>query len=84
MVVNVIHIPKSNKKFFLDHFVDSSTGTATRVFYDLGGFIQTNTDQSWFWSEEWQSGEKEVEEYIEKGEVETFNSMEDFLRTLQE
>ena len=41
-----------------------------------------SSSQSWFWAEEWQAGEREVDEYIEAGNFETFDSMEEFLDTL--
>jgi hypothetical protein len=41
-------------------------------------------DQWWFWTDEWQEGERRVDEYIAAGEVETFNTIEKFIRSLQE
>lgn len=41
-------------------------------------------DQLWFWTEEWQAGERKVEEYIQDGNVQTFDTAEEFLRTLRE
>jgi hypothetical protein len=34
-------------------------------------------DQAWFWSEEWQSGEREVNEALKRGDYEVFDSMEE-------
>ncbi len=39
-------------------------------------------DQSSFRTKRWQQGEKEVEEHIRKGEVEEFDSMDEFLSSL--
>lgn len=39
-------------------------------------------DQQWFWTEEWQAGEREAQAEIEAGKVKSFNSMEDFLADL--
>lgn len=44
--------------------------------------ILTSADQQWFWSEEWQAGERKVDEHIQRGEFETFDTMEDFLDSL--
>jgi len=49
------------------------------------GNIQTiSTNQEWFWTEEWQAGERKVDEYIKLGEYEEFDTMEEFLRTLRD
>lgn len=40
-------------------------------------------DQLWFWSKEWQDGEAQVDKYIAKGEVQSFDTMEEFLNTLE-
>lgn len=36
-------------------------------------------DQAWFWTPEWQVGEREAAQDIEAGRVEAFDSAEDFL-----
>jgi hypothetical protein len=41
-------------------------------------------EQSWFWTDEWQAGERKVDEYIQMGKIEEFNSMDDFLKTLRD
>jgi hypothetical protein len=38
--------------------------------------------QEWFWTEEWQAAEKEVEADLQAGRFETFDTMEDFLADL--
>ena len=38
--------------------------------------------QLWFWAEEWQEGERRVDEYIREGNFEEFDTMEEFLRSL--
>lgn len=35
--------------------------------------------QDWFWTPEWQAGEREASEDIAAGRIETFDSAEDFL-----
>ncbi|MCE5008380.1 AbrB/MazE/SpoVT family DNA-binding domain-containing protein [Staphylococcus saprophyticus] len=40
-------------------------------------------DQSWFWSPEWQKGEREAEENISNNEVKTFNNAEDAISFLR-
>ena len=40
-------------------------------------------DQQWFWTEEWQAGEREAQAEIEAGKVKHFDSMEKFLEDLE-
>jgi antitoxin PrlF len=39
--------------------------------------------QAWFWTPEWQAGEREAEADLAAGRVETFASGEDLLRALE-
>jgi hypothetical protein len=41
-------------------------------------------DQAWFWSPEWQAGEREVDEQLARGECEAFDSMEDAIAYLHQ
>ena len=41
-------------------------------------------DQAWFWTEEWQAGEREADLNIQRGEVKVFESVEDLIRDLHE
>ncbi|MFH1907832.1 MAG: hypothetical protein ABIL11_10715 [Chloroflexota bacterium] len=51
----------------------------------VNGSIQAvSTNQEWFWKEEWQAGERKVDEYIKLGKYEEFDTMEEFLRTLRD
>jgi hypothetical protein len=49
---------------------------------ESGDSVQIDPDQLWFWTEAWQAGEREVDEYLRQGEYEVFDSMDDFLDTL--
>ena len=40
-------------------------------------------DQRWWWLESWQEGEREAERDIRAGRVETFNTPEEFRKTLE-
>jgi AbrB family looped-hinge helix DNA binding protein len=40
-------------------------------------------EQSWFWTERWQNGEKEAEEDIESGRVHKFENADDALAFLR-
>lgn len=41
-------------------------------------------DQQWFWTERWQTMEREVDEAVAAGEVEVFDDAESFLSNLDE
>ena len=51
-----------------------------RNFAEANGF---DSEQAWFWTDEWQAGEKEVDCLIAKGEIHSFDSMAEFLETLE-
>lgn len=54
------------------------------VYSVVDGIAETEVDspQSWFGSDEWQAAERKVDQYIQEGKIEQFNTMEDFLNTL--
>lgn len=39
--------------------------------------------QSWFWTPEWQAGEREAEQDLVAGRVETFQSCDELLSALE-
>ena len=41
----------------------------------LRGMTSIPTDQRWFWTEEWQTGEREASEQIATGELEVYDDM---------
>ncbi|MGI8944883.1 MAG: AbrB/MazE/SpoVT family DNA-binding domain-containing protein [Thermoleophilaceae bacterium] len=49
---------------------------------ELHPVLPHSADQGWFWTERWQAMEREVEEDIAAGRVETFNSAEEFVGEL--
>ena len=46
-------------------------------------FGALNPEQLWFWTERWQAGERQVDAYIQAGQVDEFDTIEDFLGTLK-
>ena len=53
---------------------------------ELHPHVAVRSDQAWFWTERWQKMEREVDEQIERGDVRTFDSIEEFsdwLETLE-
>lgn len=48
----------------------------------LRGMRTVPTDQAWFWTPEWQEGEREADDEIRHGLVHRFDSADDFLKSL--
>ena len=46
--------------------------------------LAVTEDQAWFWSDEWQAGEREAEADIAAGRVAVFESMDDLLTDLEQ
>ena len=65
-------------------FANSTTESIFTFRIRDGEVLRTLTDQLWFWSDEWQAGERNVDKYIREGNVQEFDSMDEFLRTLSE
>lgn len=65
--------------------VSPPTGTANALVNLVGNeWIEIDSSQAWFWTDEWQEGERQVEEYIRDENVQSFDSIEEFLRDLQD
>lgn len=45
--------------------------------------VQIPASQKWFWTEEWQQGEREAEEDIRRGNVKEFNNVHDLIAELE-
>jgi AbrB family looped-hinge helix DNA binding protein len=43
-----------------------------------------DADQAWFWTEEWQRGEREAADNVATDQVTRYESADDFLRSLDE
>jgi AbrB family looped-hinge helix DNA binding protein len=48
----------------------------------LRGLTVIPTDQRWFWTEEWQEGEREVSAAIASGNTTSYDNTEEFLAAL--
>jgi hypothetical protein len=44
--------------------------------------VETDIDQQYFWSDDWQAGEREASEQLEAGEGTVYLTDKDFLRDL--
>jgi hypothetical protein len=49
---------------------------------ELHPLIAVPADQAWFWTKRWQKMEREVDAHVERDEVTTYDTTEDFLEYL--
>ncbi len=49
----------------------------------LNPVITIGRDQAWFWTKEWQNGEKEAQNDIEAGDVTSFDNVDDAIGFLR-
>ena len=50
---------------------------------ELHPHVAVPADQAWFWTDRWQRMEREVDDHVERGEITTFQSSDDFLSALE-
>ncbi len=67
--------------------MDVAEGDLIEVAIDGGRMVLTpkqlvDKSQAWFWTREWQTGEREAEEDTKAGRVKTFRSAKDLLEDL--
>lgn len=41
-------------------------------------WVEIDPEQAWFWTEEWQAGERRAEEDLEQGRYEDFDDVDEF------
>ena len=63
---------------------NSSSGTDFTYIQRYGELMKVRLDQLWFWTDEWQDGEKEVDNLISMGEFEEFDSLDEMFIALHE
>ena len=71
---------------FIDE-LDSIGGRAPFVIEIREGSLrirQIDAEQSWFWTPQWQAGEREADEEIRRGEGKLYMGGEEFLRSLDD
>ncbi len=77
----------------LEPIANASSGSALQKVNELltsirdarrtSTFMSAEDDQSWFLSEEWQAGEREVDDHVARGEVRAFDGSTTFLAHLR-
>lgn len=50
---------------------------------ELHPHVAIPADQAWFWTPEWQAGEREVDEQVARGEIHTAKSIDEFVEEMQ-
>lgn len=76
---NIVLPPDIRKQLHLD-----SDGAQVEMILRPDGVLELRPhlavplDQAWFWTEEWQAGEREVDEQIAAGRVVEYDSADDF------
>jgi hypothetical protein len=54
------------------------------VVLDFVGYLaERDPEQAWFWTAEWQAGEREADEDLWTGNYEDFENMDDFIASLR-
>jgi len=48
-----------------------------------GNCKECRGDQYWFWTPGWQEGEREVDKYVLEGNIQEYDTIEEFIRTLK-
>jgi len=81
---NMYFLPGDFGYFENKSFIQKPAGTATAIININGEWIEIDASQEWFWTKEWQAGERKVEEYIQAGNIQTFDNIDEFLNSLEE
>ncbi|MBC7813858.1 MAG: hypothetical protein H7175_22070 [Burkholderiales bacterium] len=89
-----LHASPSEKLF---HAVDTNGKTQTGILAKLhtdGSVVwyglqrdshhwgEIDPEQLWFWTDEWQAGERQVDEDLKAGRYEVFDNLDDFFDTM--
>lgn len=53
-----------------------------RIDPHTGELVEIDPEQLWFWTEEWQAKEREVDEELRRGDYEVFDNIDDFIDSL--
>jgi hypothetical protein len=55
------------------------------VVLDFVSYLtERDPDQSWFWTPEWQAGERQADEDLQTGNYEDFATMDDLIASLEQ
>lgn len=51
--------------------------------WEVRPHVAVPANEAWFWTPEWQAGEREVDELIARGETQTFEGPDEFITHLE-
>ena len=61
----------------------TSAGTVEYVVHPhSGNLVRIDPNQAWFWSEEWQAAERQVDTELASGDYEEFDNIDDLIASL--
>lgn len=84
----LVNITSKRQAFFVDPApeektpISTPTGTASAMVKMNDEWVGIDASQAWFWTDEWQAGEQEVDEHIRAGEYEEFDSLEEMFESI--
>jgi len=75
--------PELRKKYRLDQ-AGSQVEITEREdgVLELRAVLPIPATEAWFWEERWNAGEREVDEYVRKGEITVSETVDDFVADL--
>lgn len=90
MTHNKVHefvLPDGTKVDIVDANIIRIQGNDGRVIWYVihpvtGAQVEIDPEQEWFWTTEWQSGEREVDDELRTGNYEEFDDIDDFIDSL--
>ena len=80
------HRPRSFPNVLSEGLVRQAEALLSDVQSGSSVFMQSESmrDETWFWREPWRSMEREVDHHVQRGDVESFDTMEEFFASLGE
>lgn len=82
MLKNALSLP-ANTIFELEQWGNRTANLFQRLRSESGIVPpQTPADQMWFWSKEWQAGERQADHEIATGQIDIFATVDDLLADL--
>ncbi len=92
MLVDIVDTTSNPLRLWLTPFDFGHSGTEVYFLYpiepegvyitSIGKLVEIDESQAWFWTEEWQAGERAVQADIEAGRTYRFSNVEDAISAL--
>lgn len=64
--------------------IEEEDGKYYAIDGETGKRVQIDPEQMWFWTEEWQAGERRADENFNAGKYQTFESVEAMFKSLKQ